>query len=74
MKEKENEQFEAAQMYWIGTINQKPTIRINSISDIVLISQTINGQERTIFLDEHFIELFTKTLLNYKFSRHGNNK
>lgn len=74
MKEKENEQFEAAQMYWIGTINQKPTIRINSISDIVLISQTINGQERTIFLDEHFIELFTKTLLNYKFLRHGNNK
>lgn len=72
MEKGQNEFFEAHEMVWIGTINQKPAIRINAIGDILLISQTIpNDGERVIFIDSEFLELFTKTLLNYQMSRNG---
>lgn len=71
-KKKKDEKFVAEQMVFIGLINQSAPIRVNSIGDIVLISQFINGSERTVFVDAHFIELLTKMMLNFKNSYNGN--
>jgi hypothetical protein len=60
-------QFEAENIFWFGTIAQKPAIRIDGIGDqIVMLTQLINGTKRTIFIDTDFLPLLAKELLNIK--------
>jgi hypothetical protein len=60
-------QFEAENIFWFGTIAQKPAIRIDGLGDqIVMLTQQINGTSRCIFIDTHFLPLLAKELLNIK--------
>jgi hypothetical protein len=68
-------QFEAENIFWFGTIAQKPAIRIDGIGDqIVMLTQLINGTKRTIFIDADFLPLLAKELLNIKLNLDATDK
>jgi hypothetical protein len=70
----QKKEFEFEEIFWIGTIAQKPAIRIDSIGkDLVILSQQVNGEKRAVFIDAKFLPLLTKELLNFQMKNNGSN-